>query len=550
MAETDQADEAIYPVVIDVEEAETIFQRVMAILSMEHTKIDFESFVGNTQQLSFPQFLHVIESHCLAGKESVASATVAELFDEQVAEVLKKGYLQRRGHGITGGWKDLWCVLTLTQFFLYSSRDETELKEELIITKTCKLENLTERSGIGIGNIGLGMKSNRFVLSNEANKSLELSAPDAKTKSEWLSALQSALDWSCKASSPRQLVLKMRKQERAEKRRRLEKEEESKQQREMEIVKALMELDLEKRARLNVEERIRQEELRLLEEQRKMEETRKLLEEEKLARERAELLWQEEAQLREQEQQRLREMELLHQELEALLEAERQAKHDEEIVRSMQAKILQEEFERREQLEKARADLERLLEEEQLRNIGLEEIRMRQEAYIQEEQQKLEALEKEKERQEQEHLAAVMKLQKAEQLKAQMEEELKKKEIEQQNFVSSLTRSPLMVQLGSHRGIGAFVDADYTKRNDLTPVTPNSPSFNVAKICRTPLSPPVHKDLVRSTEPPPVPFKRRNRSNFDSLGHSSEQEPSTPELSPKQDEEQERQKAEKANGES
>jgi len=56
------------------------------------------------------------------------------------------------------------------------------------------------------------------------------------------------------------------------------------------------------------------------------------------ARERAELLWQEEAQLREQEQQRLREMELLHQELEALLEAERQAKHDEEIVRSMQAK--------------------------------------------------------------------------------------------------------------------------------------------------------------------------------------------------------------------
>ena len=48
-------------------------------------------------------------------------------------------------------------------------------------------QNLTERSGIGIGNIGLGMKSNRFVLSNDANKSLELSAPDAKTKSEWLS---------------------------------------------------------------------------------------------------------------------------------------------------------------------------------------------------------------------------------------------------------------------------------------------------------------------------------------------------------------------------
>lgn len=42
----------------------------------------------------------------------------------------------------------------------------------------------------------------------------------------------------------------MRKQERAEKRRRLEKEEESKQQREMEIVKALMELDLEKRVLL------------------------------------------------------------------------------------------------------------------------------------------------------------------------------------------------------------------------------------------------------------------------------------------------------------
>lgn len=90
VAETDDADEAIFPVVIDLEEAEAIFQRIMAILSMEHKKIDFVSFVGNTQLLSFPQFLHVIESHCLAGKESVASATVAELFDEQVAEVLKK----------------------------------------------------------------------------------------------------------------------------------------------------------------------------------------------------------------------------------------------------------------------------------------------------------------------------------------------------------------------------------------------------------------------------------------------------------------------------
>lgn len=146
-----------------------------------------------------------------------------------------------------------------------------------------------------------------------------------------------------------------------------------------------------------------------------------------------------------------------------------------------------------------------------------------------------------------------MKLQKAEQLKAQMEEELKQKEIEQQKFVANMTRNPLTVQIGSHRGIGAFVDADYTKRHDLTPITPNSPLFNVVKVCRTPLSPPVHKDLVRNTDPnkkdmpPPIPTKRRNRSNLASLG-GSEQETSIQEhpfeMSPKEDEEQDRQEPE------
>lgn len=114
-------------------------------------------------------------------------------------------------------------------------------------------------------------------------------------------------------------------------------------------------------------------------------------------------------------------------------------------------------------------------------------------------------------------------------MKAEMERQLRVKEEEQAKLSLAVVKGPpLSLNMTSHRGIGAFVDQDYTKRNDLTPLSPNSPSYNLSRICRTPISPPVLPDVVRSNNKsdeyrPPVPERRQKRNALDSSNSQDQQ---------------------------
>lgn len=91
LAETDVTGRVLCPVVIHHEEAEIICEKIVSILAMEHKNLDFESITSGVEHLGFAQFLHMIEGHCLNGvKNCVTGAAIAELFDDQVVQVLKK----------------------------------------------------------------------------------------------------------------------------------------------------------------------------------------------------------------------------------------------------------------------------------------------------------------------------------------------------------------------------------------------------------------------------------------------------------------------------
>lgn len=408
---------------------------------------------STSQTMDFAQFLYVVEVECLAGRDQdVASATVAQLYDDIVANVLKQGYLQRRvAHGMTTTNEQGWYVLTPSCLRHYSRRDETEQRTAFTISNTCRVENLVDKQGIAIGGIGLsfGVKANRFVLHptdvGTSSKPIEFTAVDAQTKSEWIQALRSAIESDGTLPSPYIVELRKRQIERAKR-----------------------------------EAQQRLEEERMRAELQRMEQTRDELERERKAREEAEQRCIEEAELRKMEQQRNAELEELQRQLEALLEQERKAKREEEIVRSLQAKVLQEEFDKREQLEEMKNSLEQLLAQEHDRTVDLEERRRLQEEMLREEQERLLKLQQERQQRDHEYKMALAKLQEAERAKQEMQDELMRKETDLQRHlaahaakynrfggsnsnsgVSGVTSpSPIV----SHRGLGAFVEADFALR--------------------------------------------------------------------------------------
>jgi len=61
------------------------------------------------------------------------------------------------------------------------------------------LQDLPDKTGLALGGIGIGVKTNRFTIrfSDGSSKPIELYADDAQTKSEWLEGISSRLVESC-----------------------------------------------------------------------------------------------------------------------------------------------------------------------------------------------------------------------------------------------------------------------------------------------------------------------------------------------------------------
>jgi len=88
LAETsDEADdvEATVPVMVHADEVELLVQRLGVIL---RTAVTYDA---GGRPSSFTEFLRTVETTCLAGKNaSVISSTVGQLYDDIIANVLKK----------------------------------------------------------------------------------------------------------------------------------------------------------------------------------------------------------------------------------------------------------------------------------------------------------------------------------------------------------------------------------------------------------------------------------------------------------------------------
>ncbi|XP_048763124.1 switch-associated protein 70-like isoform X2 [Ostrea edulis] len=411
------------------------FVSISGLTQLEDKIQEMEMASGNLNFVEFKDFFIALFGSQLG--DSDFQYYLSKIHELYIDDIFQKGMLCKRGYQVKH-WKDRWFVLRRNTLKYYTNTQEKELKGCINIVKECRIEVVSDKGGT---------KQNRFVI-HTSSKPYECSAADARTRTEWVTALNLAIS---KCEDPDYHYHKHQSKQRQERRR------EKRRQEEEELKKRLQDEETLRRLQEEYSERHRQDEMRLQEQM-------EALEAEKLAREDLESRLLKEAALREVEKRRLRELEEVKKELQRLLEDERQAKRDEEIVRQLQASLLEEESQKRAELERLRNEQEELLRQERQEREGLEGLKGEQERLLQEAAERLKQLEVEREAANSELQEASNKLEKAEKDRIIAEAKMKL----WKNPTIGLARPvlPKVDPFLTHRGEGAFCQQDFIKKDD------------------------------------------------------------------------------------
>ncbi|XP_048582989.1 switch-associated protein 70 [Nematostella vectensis] len=369
------------------------------------------------EEMTFWKYLECLEKCYLNGVDkSIYKEGLDEMRDYVIHEVIKQGYLIKKGHMVKS-MKDRWFVLKAGHLSYFTNRSCSEKKGEIIVTKDTKVITAADS------------RKYRFnVVCGKTKTHYDLEARDQRTRQEWLVAIQKAID---AAEGP-----SVQKKERMQ--RRIDRNE-------------------QRLAKLEKERKEREQQELLLEQQRELE----LLRQKYSDAEAQAIL---EAENLQEEKRRREELERLHQELQNILLAEKEAREAETNARALQEKLLEEEKKRLEELERLKEEKDKMLEEELKKRETLEEKQKLQDKILEEERKRLENLEKERQAAQQAMQEAHDKLAAAEEAAKKASEEAKKK-VREIKTCSGLARpiGPHNPAFITHRGIGAFCEGDFEK---------------------------------------------------------------------------------------
>ncbi|KAL6479021.1 hypothetical protein MHYP_G00124540 [Metynnis hypsauchen] len=378
-----------YPLVIVTEEIEYFLRKLTEAMGGSWIEEKFEDYKG--QLSSKQQCLTVWELIELVGMghfskgmdRQTLSMGINEVFQELILDVLKQGYMMKKGHK-RKNWTERWFLLRPSSISYYVSEDLAEKKGDILLDGNCCVESLPDKEG---------KKCLFFVKCSD--KSFEISASDKKKKQEWIQAIQTCISL-LKIGRPaphreaRQKRRDLRQKQQAEQEqlelrmRELQTANENKQ-RELEAMRK----KLEEAAANSAEE-----ERRRLQTQNELEDLyRAEMEKEKMVRLQMEEQVAQKSSELEQYLQRVRELEDMYHRLEEALEDERQARQDEETVRKLQARLLEEEATKRSELEQIHLRQQQAISQTQAEKEELERERLAKEDALHSAMQQLQQLE-------------------------------------------------------------------------------------------------------------------------------------------------------------
>lgn len=346
-------------VLLHPSEAAQIFMQFMTGMGLDCDQDKtYNYLVHSAGPIKFEEFLKLFEfieyKPDIVERTESLNETIEELFQTYINDIIKKGYLMRRGY-LLPTLKEYWFVLQPCELTYYKSANQKDLCGSIALDPHCMVRP-------SMATTGKHDKQLKFALSS-GERHFELAAQDHRTRLQWIAALQLAITYSMgKDGYQRDLAARRRK-------------------------------------RRDIEYKRKQEEELLRSIHLKEAETAKSqLEQEKLARMAAETQARELQVVAREDSRRVAELEDIKVTLEKLLFEETQAKRDEEIVRALQARVLAEEWEKREELELLQEEQRSILEKEREKRREFEIIQKEKEQHLREAERKLKQLEEERQK--------------------------------------------------------------------------------------------------------------------------------------------------------
>ncbi|XP_071775964.1 differentially expressed in FDCP 6 homolog isoform X2 [Centroberyx gerrardi] len=334
-----------YPLVMVPDEVEYLLKKMCMAMSIEFNVVELEDFISQdaVQKSGFTvwAFLEMMNSGKITRgiDKGIISMAVEEVYREIVGDVLKEGYLWKKGQ-LRRNWKERWFTLRPSNLAYYAGEDRKDCLGNIILDGNCCVEALPDRDG----------KRCMFCLKT-LSKTYEMSASDTKQRQEWTTAIQTAIRLYVegKTSLHKDLKLKRREQREQREKRRQAKEEELQRLRALqeERERKLAELELLKEAQRQAQALLEQDEQRRRQQH---EQLQRALEVQLREAEEARVSMQAEMALKEEEaerqRKRIQELEEMQKRLEEALQQEIKARRDEEAFRYAQAGLLAEEEEK------------------------------------------------------------------------------------------------------------------------------------------------------------------------------------------------------------
>uniref|UniRef100_A0A3P9H2C2 DEF6 guanine nucleotide exchange factor a n=2 Tax=Oryzias TaxID=8089 RepID=A0A3P9H2C2_ORYLA len=331
-----------YPLVMVPDEVEYLLKKMCTAMSIEFCGVELEDFFSqdSVQQsgITVWTFLEMMNSGKITrGIEmGIISMAIEEVYREIVGDVLKEGYLWKKGQ-LRRNWKERWFTLRPSNLSYYTGEDRKDCQGNIALDGNCCVEVLPDRDG----------KRCMFCLKT-LSKTYEMSASDTKQRQEWTAAIQTAirLHVEGKKSLHKDLKQKRREQREQREKRKQAKEEELQRLRALqeERERKLAELELLKEAQKQAQSLLEKDEQRRRQQH---EQLQQALEVQLREAEEARVSMQAEMALKEEEaerqRKRIQELEEMQKRLEEALQQEIKARLDEEAFRYAQAGLLAEE---------------------------------------------------------------------------------------------------------------------------------------------------------------------------------------------------------------
>uniref|UniRef100_G1NTP3 Switch-associated protein 70 n=2 Tax=Myotis lucifugus TaxID=59463 RepID=G1NTP3_MYOLU len=381
-----------YPLIIVPEEIEYLLKKLTDAMGGVWQQEQFEDYKVNFDDgkdgLSVWELIELVGTGQFSKgmDRQTVSMAINEVFNELILDVLKQGYMMKKGHR-RKNWTERWFVLKPNVISYYVSEDLKDKKGDIVLDENCCVESLPDKDG----------KKCLFLIKC-LDKTFEISASDKKKKQEWIQAIHSTIHLLKLGSPPPH---KEARQSRRERRRKLlaEQEELERQMKELQAANENKQRELE-----TVRKKLEEAASRAAEEEKKRLETQvelqarfsSELEREKLIRQQMEEQVAQKSCELEQYLQRVRELEDMYLKLQEALEDERQARQDEETVRKLQARLLEEESSKRAELERWHLEQQQAIETTEAEKQELENQRIMKERALQEAMAQLEQLELER----------------------------------------------------------------------------------------------------------------------------------------------------------